>query len=205
MNKQQFNGKWFEPVGSSGYYREVGNFKNLMHRYVWEFYNGPIPKGCEIHHKDFDRSNNVISNLECLETSNHKKLHANNRTQAQTDWYRQNLNEKARPKAIEWHKSGAGSKWHSEHINKQREKGAFKKELVCTNCGKTYIGEQHGPTCFCSNACKSEYRRKTGADLVPAICVSCGQYFQTNKLRPAKTCSRSCTNRYRNKLNRRGN
>lgn len=201
-NTQYFNGKKFNPVGQSQYYREVGNFKNLMHRYVWEYYNGKIPEGCEIHHKDFDRSNNDIANLECLTVSEHKKLHAELLTNTKREWYRQNLENNARPKAIEWHKSEEGSKWHSEHIIKQREQGKFKKALVCVNCGKEYVGEKRGANNYCSNACKSAYRRKTGADLVPAVCVQCGQYFKTSKLRPALTCSRSCANRYRAKLHR---
>lgn len=202
LNVQYFNGKRFEPFGTTGYYREVRNFKNLMHRYVWEFYNGPIPAGYEVHHIDFDRSNNTIENLQLLTCAEHRKLHAELLSEDKREWYRNNLEINARPKAIEWHKSAEGKEWHTAHIAKQHEVGAFKKTLYCINCGKEYVGEKHGKTNYCSNACKSAYRRKIGLDLVPAICACCGKYFQTNKNRPAKTCSRSCANRLRN---RRGN
>ena len=176
-----------------------------MHRYVWEFYNGKIPNGCEIHHIDGDHSNNTIENLQCLTKPEHEKIHSEMLSDEKKEWYRQNLEKNARPKAAEWHKSDDGREWHSEHIKKQRESGAFTKELTCTNCGKVYVGEKHGETCFCSNACKSAYRRKIGADLVPAVCICCGKYFKTDKNRPAKTCSRSCANRQRAIDKKRGN
>ena len=198
---QSFNGKRFSLDNQTGYYKCGTTY---MHRYVWEFYNGPIPDGYEIHHKDFNRANNDITNLECLSKTEHKKLHGELLRDEQRELMRNNLKAKARPKAIEWHKSDEGKDWHTKHIKQQWESGSFKKELVCTNCGKTYIGGKHGETTFCSNACKSAYRRKIGVDLVPAICVYCGHYFKTNKNRPSKTCSRSCANRYRAKV-RRGN
>jgi hypothetical protein len=36
------------------------------HRFIWETLRGPIPKGYTIHHKDGDRTNNDINNLEML-------------------------------------------------------------------------------------------------------------------------------------------
>jgi hypothetical protein len=45
-----------------------------MHRYVWEFANGPIPENYDIHHIDNDKSNNGISNLMCLPKSEHTRL-----------------------------------------------------------------------------------------------------------------------------------
>lgn len=204
MSSQYFNGKEFVCVTGGKYYREKGVFTNLMHRYVWAFYNGDIPEDCDIHHKDGDPSNNNIENLECLPKTAHKRLHADTLSEDKREWYRVNLQEKARPKAIEWHKSEEGRAWHKELITKQHKLGVFKHELICTNCGKSYVGEKHHENNFCSNACKSAYRRKSGVDLVPAVCVTCGKYFKTNKLRPAKTCSRSCANRYRAKV-RRGN
>jgi hypothetical protein len=52
------------------------NGKNYhIHRYVWEQANGPIPKGMVIHHKDFNRGNWNLSNLEMLTRAEHMKLH----------------------------------------------------------------------------------------------------------------------------------
>lgn len=184
--------------GEEGTYYRCAKLKKRMHCFVWEYYNGPIPKGYEVHHKDFDKSNNDISNLQLLTRAEHRKLHADLLTDDERNWRRENMNENARPKAIEWHKSTAGSDWHSEHIKQQRQNGAFKQNLVCTNCGKTFVGEKRLNN-FCSNKCKSQYRRKSGVDLVERTCPVCGNVFKTNKYGHTITCSRSCTNRYRSK------
>lgn len=61
---------------NTGYYRRTDGDRNLMHREVWEFYNGPIPKGWDIHHIDNDRTNNVIGNLECLPKAEHTRKYS---------------------------------------------------------------------------------------------------------------------------------
>lgn len=40
--------------------------RRRVHRVVWEAFNGPIPGRMEINHKDLNRSNNTLSNLEIL-------------------------------------------------------------------------------------------------------------------------------------------
>jgi hypothetical protein len=37
-----------------------------VHRFVWEYFNGPIPKGLVIDHIDSDRFNNRLENLQVL-------------------------------------------------------------------------------------------------------------------------------------------
>lgn len=191
---QWFNGIKFTRDDSTGYYLN-STIRKRMHIYVWEFYNGKVPKGFEIHHKDFDRSNNDISNLQLLSKSEHRKLHAQLLTGEQRQWKRDNFNAKARPKAIEWHKSAEGKQWHKEQYQKCADRLHQTIEKHCIQCGKVYLGESKSK--FCSNACKSTYRRVQGTDLVETICVYCGKSFMTNKFRVAKTCSRSCANKYR--------
>lgn len=200
---QEFDGIRFTRVEATGYYRHNG-LRKYMHRYVWEYYNGKIPSGYEIHHIDFDRSNNDISNLQLLTREEHRKIHAELLTEQQREWRRENLERTARPKAIEWHKSEEGKKWHTELIKQQRENGRFKHKLICTNCGKEFIGElnKKGGNSFCSNACKSSYRRKNRLDDIEKECPVCGNKFMTNKYRPSETCSRSCANRLRHKRGR---
>lgn len=47
----------------------------LEHRKVWYDAHGPIPKGYVIHHKDDNKSNNRLRNLQCLTKTEHMKLH----------------------------------------------------------------------------------------------------------------------------------
>ena len=79
---QYFDGKTFTLDRTTGYYKHANIF---MHRYVWEFYNGEIPEGYEIHHKDLNRNNNDIENLECISVSDHRKLHADMLTDEQRE------------------------------------------------------------------------------------------------------------------------
>ena len=68
-------------LNSDGYigttiYSDFGDRKTIRHhRFIWEAVNGSIPKGYDIHHKDHNRSNNSISNLELIESSTHKHQH----------------------------------------------------------------------------------------------------------------------------------
>lgn len=47
----------------------------LEHRYIWEKHNGVIPVGMVIHHKDNNRGNNNIGNLEMMSKSEHRRYH----------------------------------------------------------------------------------------------------------------------------------
>jgi|GEM_PF-3505190 len=51
---------------NDGYWRATSGDRKQLHVYVWEKFNGKLPIGCGIHHKDKDRSNNNIANLVCL-------------------------------------------------------------------------------------------------------------------------------------------
>jgi hypothetical protein len=54
----------------------VNGRNTLLHRYVWEKYNGEIPEGYVIHHKDRNKRNYDISNLELKKVSDHHRDHA---------------------------------------------------------------------------------------------------------------------------------
>lgn len=65
MTGRQYNGKIY-------YFME--------HRVIWVWHNGPIPKGLVINHKDYNRANNDINNLELMtpkENSEYSRCHYN--------------------------------------------------------------------------------------------------------------------------------
>lgn len=72
---QSYDNKNFS-LRPSGYYSLTVSPRTLMHRYVWEKERGKIPQGYDIHHKDEDKGNNHISNLECLPKSEHTRLYS---------------------------------------------------------------------------------------------------------------------------------
>lgn len=61
-----------DTVWSSGYFRlaSAGGGGKFMyacqHRVIWEAFVGPIPAGYVINHKDFNKQNNRLSNLEVV-------------------------------------------------------------------------------------------------------------------------------------------
>lgn len=195
---QYFNGVKFTRDDKTGYYLN-STIRKRIHRYVWEYYNGEIPFGYEIHHKDGDKSNNDISNLELLTSKAHRNYHAEHLTSEQRRLLAENLNSNARPAAIAWHKSEKGSEWHKEHYEQMKAALHIKTQIMCENCGNEFTGALYSK--FCCNACKSAYRRKIGADNIERVCPVCNKQFYTNKYAPAETCSRSCANRLRGKRN----
>lgn len=60
---------------SNGYYGNTLEQRTYLHRDVWVFHHGPIPDGYDIHHKDGDKANNRIENLEMHSQSEHGKKH----------------------------------------------------------------------------------------------------------------------------------
>lgn len=72
---QFFDGKKFTLRGH-GYYELTTGDRKLMHRYVWEHYNGAIPENHDIHHINEQKWDNRIENLECLPKSEHTRLYS---------------------------------------------------------------------------------------------------------------------------------
>ena len=189
---QYFNGLKFY-LDSLGYYQN-SETKKRMHRYVWEFYNGPIPKGYDIHHKDENKANNDITYLEMKRKGKHQADHAKKWHERNPGAADKNL-KKAREKAKNWHKSEEGKEWHK----RQMEMCSTKRKLKCRMCGKDYETTSIGHSEFCSIACYARWRRKTGADNTTRICVICGKEFSTNKYGKVRCCSKSCAATWRNR------
>ena len=195
MVHQTFNDITFYQTSENDYFRHnIGTTTILMHRYVWEFYNCKIPKGYEVHHIDGNKANNSIDNLKLVSAHDHRMMHSELLTDDEREWRRNNLNMNARPKAIEWHKSDEGKAWHKQQYERTKDALHQQVEHACLNCGKVFMSEIH--TKYCSNACKSAYRRKCGADNIESVCIVCGKTFVSNKYHRSKTCSPSCRGKY---------
>lgn len=150
---QNFNGVSYYLCGK--YYQRKGV---RLHRVVWEYHNGAIPKGYDIHHKDRDRSNNQIENLELL--SEYEHCHHHMSTEEAKERSRKSI-EIAMEYAKDWHRSEEGRKWHSEHA---RSIVLTPKEVVCAWCGEPFMAKmQKKRDMFCCNNHKAaalRWRRK---------------------------------------------
>jgi len=197
-----FNGMKFYRYPDSGnlsdrkYFRAFpirGNQCVYLHRAMWERENGNIPDGFDIHHIDGDHLNNTLGNFDCIPQTAHMSEHSKK-------WYADPENKKyviqhledIRPMTKKWHASEEGIEWHREHA--KTSINTIPDTLhTCEFCGKKYMSPDLGHNRFCSNKCKSAYRRQSGTDNVDRICVVCGTTFKINKYYKTKTCSRSCS------------
>ena len=172
------------------YYKRQGK---RLHAEIWKSHHGPIPKGHVIHHKDGNPGNNDIENLELLEHCAHTRLHHKGKL---SERKREHLAE-IRPLAAEWHRSDEGREWHSDHGKKA---WAVRKPIRkrCVQCGVGFdsIARRDGDR-FCSNNCKSAWRRASGIDDETRTCPTCGRAFVVNKYSRVRHCCRSCSARGR--------
>ena len=59
-----------------GYYVCTSGSRRRLHVAMWETEHGmKVPPGCVIHHLDWDKSHNEISNLVCLTHEEHERVH----------------------------------------------------------------------------------------------------------------------------------
>ncbi len=67
-------GVWYD---KKGYPTIFINGKDIkLHVYIWEQANGEKPEGIQLHHKDLDKSNYKLENLELVNQSDHFRIHA---------------------------------------------------------------------------------------------------------------------------------
>lgn len=59
----------------NGYWASTTRPRRMLHREIWKATHGEIPNGYEIHHVDFNPSNNALENLQCLTKAEHKNIH----------------------------------------------------------------------------------------------------------------------------------
>jgi hypothetical protein len=193
-NSVVFNGvKYYRHT--SGYYRFVPTKKQRasgikdrqMHRDVWEYHNGIIPFGYEIHHIDENPSNNEINNLAMLSSTEHKKLHGPDSGNKSAYWHKTENGKKfhsevakkqwandreaklkvaldAQPKAVEaskeWHASEQGKEWHSKH---GKETWSKRKTYTktCEVCGASFDTYWPNRGVYCGpNCCAKAFRKR---------------------------------------------
>lgn len=186
-NQEHF-GKKFYRDNKTGYWISTSCPKIRAHRWVWYNVNGNIPKGFHIHHIDEDKSNNSIENLQLIYSSLHMSLHMTKEKRERASKWADTI----RPLTKQWHSSKEGKAWHKYHAIKTKFSKWDPRSLNCIVCGKTYETKKKSNTKFCTNACKSRFRRDSGVDDITKICLGCKSEFKDNKYSKQVYCSRSC-------------
>ena len=90
LHCQYFDGIKFT-IRQDGYYARTDGKREKMHRYIWERMFGRIPKGCDVHHINGDKTDNRIKNLECISKSDHARLYNSGSNQYQKQERRNTL------------------------------------------------------------------------------------------------------------------
>jgi len=176
---QKFDGIIYTIRDSSHYTKQLP-----MHRIIFAYYRGEIPEGYDIHHIDGDKSNNDISNLQCLTRSEHRAHHNKNSPCQQFIC-------KQCGKTIFYTRGGrkdfCSTKCHSDWY---RDNAHLLEERECDFCGKNFTAFPWQKRQYCSQTCaKKAYwqaHHKT-----PDICPICGKLF-IKKRSSQQTCSRQC-------------
>lgn len=189
---QIFNGRRFIKHKGERYYT---NGPTKLHRYVWEFYNGKIPKGFHVHHEDEDMSNNHISNLKLFKKKKHLQHHGKERYRNNKKWFKK-FHSAGIKAAAEYHKTKEGREKNKRIAIEYKTHLHFqiKEKRVCEQCGKDYTAVMPKQK-FCSNNCKSQFRRLSGVDNIEFPCERCGKKFIKNRFSRIRFCSRVCAGR----------
>jgi hypothetical protein len=77
-------------ITPKGYLKFWHNGKSIFaHRIEWEKHHGEIPNGMQIHHKDGNKLNNHIDNLQLVDPLTHRRLHFSYRLIREGFWEKQ--------------------------------------------------------------------------------------------------------------------
>lgn len=100
LDQQMYMGKKYRQDKKTGYYVCTSGNRKRLHVAMWEAEAGmSVPVGCVIHHVDWVKTHNEISNLVCVTVSEHERIH--NATDAQI-------------------RAGVGGKEFGEKLKKER-------------------------------------------------------------------------------------
>ena len=155
-----------------------------LHRFLWQFYNGEIPDGCDIHHSDFDKENNDISNLELLTKDEHKKIHLSHKFKKSPE-KKQKFICKICGKEYEAVNRG-NNNYCSQKCKKIAERARTVKIKICKVCGKEFSTSDDAD--FCSPKCVGKFLNRQEIK----ICPVCGKTFSDVVSKHRKHCSPEC-------------
>ena len=185
--EQTFNGKTYRLYTGETYFSRG---RKRLHIELWKYFNGEIPRSFDIHHKDGNTFNNAIENLEIIQSKIHQKEHGKKRAVKFPEWVI-DFQTKGIEAAKVWHKSKAGREWHKQHAAKINFGNITYGNKICEVCNSDFIANTKHQR-FCSNRCKSQYRRNNKADYITATCEYCGEQFTHSKYSKQRYCSKSC-------------
>lgn len=188
VDHQEHYGRKFYLDKKTGYWISTDYPRIRAHRWVWIYNHGIIPKGYHIHHKDENKSNNSLENLELLHSSIHLSMH---NTEERRERSRKFV-EVIRPLTKDWHASEEGKAWHSFHAIKNKFGRGDEIDYKCILCSNEFKSTKRSRCKFCSNACKAKHRRISKVDHIQKNCPICSKCFSTCRYQSSTFCSKKC-------------
>ena len=183
---QTFCGEHYRQT-SSGHYAKY----NGLHRVVWAYYNGEIPNGYEVHHRDDNPANNTIENLQCLTKAEHNRIHL-----ARLHRVHQPTQSICRYCGKPYLKNNVGiSKYCSDECFHHAQRHNNIQEKICVVCGTAFTTSDSRIKC-CSVNCGNKLGHTLRGTPKEKICPVCGKTF-ISKRSKQKCCSRSCGYKFR--------
>jgi hypothetical protein len=141
MEKIFAEGKWRKVCLSNGYYSFSSNGKSIrLHRYLYEQHHKcSILPGIHVHHKDENKLNNDISNLDLIPRAEHAYEH------------------KFKGGSVHWRKDT--KKWQAlvKENNKRKNLGSFHTKLEAYQALYKYFPEYWSPYKQAENYVKNIY------------------------------------------------
>ena len=177
--RQKFNGITFYKRSSGHYHCGMG-----LHQAVWLYYFGLISEGYEIHHKNENKDDNNIENLQSLSKGDHSKIH--------------NKLKLENRKKIKVVCNECGKEFEAYDCGKNRfcsdycqSKYRHKKDKItkkCAVCGKEFVTAAYTNVKYCSPQCVGKARRKRKT----IQCSYCGKNFTVHQNSTQIYCSKEC-------------
>ncbi len=170
--------------GGLKFYRNVG--KNFccavsLHRFIWTYFNGEIPEGYDVHHRDFNHDNNDLANLELVTKEEHRRIHLARKVICRPP-------KKKFVCVVCGAEFEAVNRGNNSYCSEECKKKSKLETRTCEICGNEFSATIGSSQKFCSATCYHQYRRRCETKKCPV----CGKEFKIHPSRKKIYCSTKC-------------
>ena len=140
----KFNGQVFHKTKKGHFYRAVS-----LHEAVWRIYFGDVPAGYIIHHRNENKADNRIENLQLMTEAEHRAWHnQHDKISYRCDYCGTEITKSAMSHAGKKHFCDVNCWNRYIHANK-----IYYEERTCVICGQKFSVYKYRKTKTCSDVC----------------------------------------------------